>query len=73
MLELLHKLAAYGISGQLLAWMRVVLGEHKADWKDVLSGVPQGSNLGSLLFVLFINELGKSFTSRCACTPVDYA
>jgi len=64
--KLLARLISYGIRGNLLSWFQVYLNSHShcthigriySTFAAMLSGIIQGSVIGPLLFLIFINDL----------------
>jgi len=71
--RLISKVNSFGITGKVSRWIeswmagrkqRVVLNGSVSEWKLVTSGVPQGSVLGPLLFIMFVNDIDHNVTSK---------
>ena len=64
--QLLLKLHTFGIVGETLQWLKsylldrrhcVSLAGYSSDYLPVKSGIPQGSILGPLLFLIYVNDM----------------
>ena len=71
--RLLIKIKAHGVGRRVNAWIkqwlkgrkqRVVINDESSDWATVTSGVPQGSVLGLVLFIIYVNDIGDGLSSK---------
>ena len=77
---LLFKLKRIGIDGALLRWFEsylsdrtqsVILQGCSSDWRNIRAGVPQGSVLGPIMFLVYINDMKDDLQSSFSLFAED--
>lgn len=77
---LLHKLKKLGISGSVGKWLgnfllerkqKVSVSKHLSDPSDIISGVPQGTILAPILFLIYIADIGDNLTHSSITSYAD--